>query len=83
MAPLEYRRRALASQQKKGPAKVLQFPTRKREYDEDTPRKLLGGALKMVLEDAISDKQIERISAIYYGTLKDLNIWHVKELNIS
>src|SRR2546425_7405926 len=83
MTPLEYRRRAVASQQQKGPAKVLQFPTRKPEYDEDTPRELLGGALKMVLEDAITDKQIERVSAIYYGTLKDLNIWHVKDLNIS
>jgi AraC-like DNA-binding protein len=78
MTPIEYRRHAMASQQKKEPAKVLQFPTRKREYDEDTPRKLLGGALKMVLEDAITDKQIERVSAIYYGTLKNLNIWHVK-----
>jgi AraC-like DNA-binding protein len=78
MTPIEYRRHAMASQRKKGPAKVLQFPTRKRECDEDTPRKLLGGALKMVLEDAITDKQIERISALYYGTLKNLNIWHVK-----
>jgi len=69
MAPLEYRRHAVASQQKKRPAKVVQFPTKRIEYEQGP--KLLWDAIKSVLGDRITDEQIARVCGKYYGTLKE------------
>jgi AraC-like DNA-binding protein len=69
MAPLEYRRHAMASQQKKRPAKVVQFPTKRMEYEQGP--KLLWDTIKSVLGDRITDEQIARVCGKYYGTLKE------------
>jgi hypothetical protein len=58
---------------------MLQFPTMKRETDQEKqrendqqqPRKLLREAIKSVLGDQITDEQIERVCEIYYDALKE------------
>jgi hypothetical protein len=38
---------------------------------EVTPLKLLGIILKAVLQDRITDEEIEKICSVYYKTIKD------------